>query len=166
MVNQEEKQPDRELLNIEYQECVSASRFVVGTRFNYFVSFTTLFLVLIGGFYYIWAEEEKMEEEIRPWLLLAIALFGLYVIGTVLILEQRAIKLYRSADNRASKLEQLMGIQNGIRQIFVAPEQKSKFLGVPLTHTVGIGSFYWFIALFWASLVLISGYQSLLTIFN
>ena len=163
MVNQEEKQPDRELLNIEYQECVSASRFIVGTRFNYFVSFTTLFLILVGGFYYIWSEEEKVEEELKPWLLLAIAVFGLYVISTVLILEKRVVQLYRSADNRAAELERLMGIQNGVRQIFVAPERVQYFFGIPLTHTFGIGMFYKVIFVTWLFAVLFSIYQILIT---
>ena len=131
MVDQEEKEPNRELLNIEYQECVSASRFVVGTRFNYFASFTTLFFILIGGFYYIWSEEEKVEKELKPWLLFVISGFGLYVISTVLILEKRVVQLYRAADKRAAELERLMGIQNGVRQIFIAPERVQYFFGIP-----------------------------------
>lgn len=166
MVNQGEKHPDRELLNIEYQECVSASRFFVGTRFNYFASFTTLFLVLIGGFYYIWAEEEKVNKELNPWLLFAISLFGLYVISTILILEQRVIQLYRATDNRAAELELLMGIKNGIRQTLVAPGRVQHFLGIPLTHTFGIEMFYKVIFVIWLIVVLFSTYQILISLIH
>lgn len=165
MANKTDKldKPDPDFLKLEYQECVSASRFVVGTRFNYFTSFTTFFVVLVGGFYYVWTTKKETLGELKPWFLLAIAVFGLYTVSTVLILEQRAIQLYRAADNRAAELEQLMGIKDGIRQIFVSSGRKSKFLGIPLTHTVGIGLFYWVIFVIWLIAVFFGIYQSLVT---
>lgn len=152
---------DPDFLKLEYQECVSASRFVVGTRFNYFVSFTTFFFILVGGFHYIWTTETKVFGELKPWIMLAIAVFGIYMVVTALILEQRAAQLYRTADNRAAELERLMGIQNGVRQIFVMPVQKKKFLGIPITHTASIRMFYRVVAFIWILLVLFSVYRSL-----
>ena len=166
MVKEDEKfkEPsEREFtkLNLEYQECVSASRFLVGTRFNYFASFTTFFIVLIGGFYYVWITEEAKLGYLKPWFLLAISMFGLYTVSTVLILEKRVIQLYRSADNRAADLERLMGIKDGIRQTFVTPKLQSKFLGIPMTHTAGIGLFYKVIFVIWLVVVIFSTYQIL-----
>lgn len=146
---------------MEYQECVSASRFVVGTRFNYFVSFTTFFFILVGGFHYAWASQVNVFGGLKPWIMLAIALFGLYMVAIALILERRAAQLYRTADNRAADLERLMGIQGGIRQIFVMPWQRKKFLGIPVTHTASIRMFYGVVALIWISLILFSVYQIL-----
>jgi hypothetical protein len=84
------------------------------------------------------------------------------MVAISLILERRAAQLYRAADNRAADLERLMGIQNGIRQIFVMPELKKKFFGILLTHTASIRMFYGAIAVFWAILVIVSSYQALL----
>lgn len=159
MVDQEEKQSDRDTLNIEYQECVTHSRFVVSTRFSYFVSFTTFFLILVGGFHYVWTAEIDVFGKLKPWIMLSISLFGFYMVGIVLILELRAAQLYRASDRRAANLERLMGIKDGIRQIFVMPEQRKKFFVIPLTHTAGIGMFYGAIALIWFVLILFSVYQ-------
>lgn len=157
--------PDPFFINLEYQECVSVSRFVVGNRFNYFVSFTTFFVVLVGGFYYVGITEKEILQELKPWFLLAIAGFGLYTSIIVLILEQRGIQIYQTADNRAAELERLMGIKDGIRQILVMSQRKKKLLGVPLTYTFGIKSFYWLIFVIWTNAVIASIFQVILLLF-
>jgi len=60
LVNQEEKQPDQDLLKLEYEKAISHGEFIVGIRFNYFISFTTFFFILVGAFYYVWATEENV----------------------------------------------------------------------------------------------------------
>ena len=89
----------------------------------------------------------------------AVASFGAYMAIIVLILEQRTIQLYRTADNRAAELEKLLGIKDGIRQIFVMPGQVKKFLGVPITYTASITMFYWGVALIWILAMIVSMYQ-------
>ena len=156
MTNEEDKQTNRDPLNIEYQECVTHSRFVVSTRFSYFMSFTTFFFVLIGGFHYVWTAEESVFGKLKPWIMLVVSAFGFYMVGIVLILERRAAQLYRAADKRAADIEKLMGIQNGIRQIFIMSNQRKKFFGIPLTHTAGIAMFYGAVALIWLALIFFS----------
>lgn len=163
MADQEKKQPDKDSLNIEYQECVSASRFVVGTRFNYFLSFTTFFFILVGAFHYVWASDQNVFGTLKPTVMLTIALFGLFMVAIALTLEQRAAQLYKDADKRATELERLMGIQGGIRQIFIftLPAQRKKFFFIPVTHTASIRMFYRVVNFIWILLMLFSGYHVL-----
>ena len=158
-MGEDEKNPDRELLKLEYEECVSHGRFVIGIRFTFFVSFLTVFFVLMGAYHYIWATEPKVFRHLKPFVLLAAALFGLYTVIVAKIIERRNIQTYRTCDDRASILERMMGIQNGIRQVFASLEWEQRFLGIPMTHAVGISMFYWAVTLIWTLLILFSSYQ-------
>lgn len=160
-----EKLSDRELdlLKLEYQECVSSSRFHVGIRFSYFVSFTTVFLILVGTFNYIWAMEPDKLGRLKPWTMISIAGFGLFTAIVAIMIEIRNHQLYRTADIRAAFLEKKMGIIGiigGIRQIYANPVKPHRILWVPITHTVGIRMFYGVVLLIWILLILISRYEN------
>lgn len=161
MVSQEEKQPDQDLLKLEYQEAVSHSRFIVGIRFSYFISFITIFFALVGAFHYVWISEAKALEQLKPGIMLAIAMFGFYMVVVAIIIERRNIQLYRAADNRAADLERLMGIKGGIRQIYVMPWRTQYFFGITVTHSMGVAMFYRAVAFIWIALALFSVYKIL-----
>lgn len=156
MVDQGEKQPDRDLLKLEYQECNSHTRFIVGIRFSYFVSFTTLFFALVGAFYFVWISEAKELQQLKPVAMLAIAGFGFYTVFVARMIEQRNIQLYRTSDSRAADLEWLMEIKEGIHRILVMQGRKQYLLKIPVTHTRAIDMFYRAVAIVWVLLVLFS----------
>ena len=164
----QEEQPNRELLKIEYQECVSSGRFIVGIRFSYFVSFTTFFFILVGAFHYVWTSEVEALKQLRPGVMLAIAGFGFYTVIVAMILEKRSIQLYRTSDNRAADVEQLMGIKSGIRQIFMMPFRTQYLFikKIPITHSMGIAMFYRAVASIWIVLILFSVYEIVYSFFR
>ncbi len=161
MVNQEEKQPDQDLLKLEYEKAISHGEFIVGIRFNYFISFTTFFFILVGAFYYVWATEENVPEKLKPVLMIAISVFGFYTVGVAFIIELRSVQLYRASDQRAADLEKLMGIKDGIRQILLMPKQKLRFLRITIGHAAGIAMFYVLVAFVWIFLLCFSVYKTL-----
>lgn len=154
----EEKVENQNLLHFEFQECVSHSRFVVGIRFTYFVSFTSFFFVIIGTYHYVWASEPGVFGELKPWLLLTLSTFGSFVLVVAWFIEKRGAQISRAFDARAATLEKAMGIENGIRQKLVDPKQKPRSLGIPISHTLTISIFYSGIALVWFLLIGYSGY--------
>ena len=162
MAYQEEKPPDRWLLKIEYQECVSHGRFIVGIRFSYFVSFTTFFFALVGAFHYVWATQDEVFGKLKPWLMLAIAMFGFYTVIVAMIIERRSIQLYRASDSRAADVELMMGIRGGIRQTFKMPWRTQYFFRIiPVTHSAGVAMLYRAVAFIWIVLALFSAYKIL-----
>ncbi|MDO8660009.1 MAG: hypothetical protein Q7K54_05435 [Candidatus Parcubacteria bacterium] len=158
-----EKPSDRELdlLKLEYEKAISHGEFIVGIRFNYFLSFTTFFFILVGAFHYVLITEEKVFGGLKPWLMFAIALFGFYTVVVAFIIELRSVQLYRASDQRAADLEMLMGIKNGIRQILLMPKRKIPLIGIPVGHAAGIAMFYGAVSLFWILLTFFSYYQIL-----
>lgn len=66
MQETDEKMTDKELLQLEYRECVEHGRFMVGVRFNYFITFTTFFFVLIGAYNYVLIAEPKVFGVLKP----------------------------------------------------------------------------------------------------
>lgn len=154
----EEKVENQNLLRFEFQECVSHSRFVVGIRFTYFVSFTSFFFVMVGAYHYVWASEPRVFGELKPWLLLILSTFGSFVLVVAWFIEKRGAQISKVFDTRAATLEKAMGIENGVRQKLVDPEQKPRSLGIPISHTLAISIFYSVIALVWFLLIGYSGY--------
>lgn len=158
MADEEQPPQNQELLRLEYHECVSHSRFIVGIRFTYFVSFTSFFFILVGAYHYIWASAPEVFGQLKPWLRLVVGLFGFFVLGVAWFIEWRGAQISRTFDRRAAELEKLMGIENGIRQNLADPKQRNRFLGIPVAHTVAISLFYSGIAIVWFLLVVYSGY--------
>lgn len=154
--------PDQELLKLEYQECASHSRFTVGHRFTYFVSFSTFFFLLIGAYNYIWSTEQMVFGELKDTLLLVISGFGFITVAIASMIERRNVHIFRICDSRAATVEKLMGISGvggGIWQILVDPGRRERFLNIPISHTVAISFFYLVVAIIWFLLIIFSSYQ-------
>lgn len=148
-------------LNLEFDECVSSSRFHVGVRFNYFISFTTIFFGLVAAFHLVWTTEPDVFGKLKPWFLFAISLFGFFTAIVAIIIELRTYQIFRAADKQADLLEERMGIKHGIRKIYAEPLPPYRFLKIPLRHTVAIGFFYGLIAFVWTLLIIFSVYEIL-----
>ena len=158
-MDEAEKPPKDDLLRLEYQECVSHSRFIVDIRFRYFVSFTTFFFVLMGAYGYIWVSEKKVFGELKSFLLCALAFFGLMTVVVATMIERRNIHIFRTCNNRAAMLERLMGIEEiggGIWQLLADPARRRKFLGITVAHTTAISVFYGAVFLVWLMILVFS----------
>jgi len=156
---EEREMPEQELLKLEYQECVAHSRFTVGHRFTYFISFATIFFILIGAYNYVWTAEAKTSGQLKPVLLLMIAIFGFFTVFTAWMIEKRCIQIYRTCDNRAASLERLMGIgDGGIWQVLTDQGRREKFFGIPIGHATAISLFYGIVSTIWLLLVVLSSY--------
>ena len=155
---------DQELLKLEYQECAAHSRFTVGHRFTYFVSFSTFFFLLIGAFNYVWITQQRVFGELKNYLLVMISGFGFLTVIIAILIERRNVQIFRTCDNRAAVIERRMGIGGvggGIWQILTDPERRQRFLNIPVSHTVAISLFYTAVAIIWWLLIIFSIYQTL-----
>lgn len=156
---EEREAKDQELFKLEYQECASHSRFTVGHRFTYFISFATIFFVLIGAYNYVWITEVKALGQLKSLFLLLISIFGLITVWVAWMIEWRCIQIYRTCDNRAAAVERLMGIGGGgIWQVLTDQGRRKKFLGIPIGHVAAISLFYGAVLSTWLLLVMVSGY--------
>ena len=158
---EERKPSDQELFKLEYKECSTHSRFTVGNRFTYFVSFATFFFLLVGVYNYVWATEIKVFGQLKPVLLSLISWFGLITVGVAWMIERRCIHIYRTCDNRAAMIERLMdigGLGGGIWQILTDSGRRRKFLGIPIGHATAISLFYLTVSTIWILLFLLSIY--------
>ena len=157
---EEKKASDQELFKLEYQECSTHSRFTAGNRFTYFISFATIFFVLIGAFNYIWITEGKVFGQLKALLLFLVSGFGLITVWVAWLIESRCIQIYRICDNRAAMIERLMdigGLGGGIWQILTDSGRRRKFLGIPIGHATAISLFYGAVLTVWL-LLLFSSY--------
>ena len=146
-------------MRLEYQECNSASRFFVGIRFSFFVSFMTFFVILIGGYQYVWRNQEVFKD-LQFYLLIFISFFGLLTTFAALLIEMRNIVLYQYCDKRAAVLEQEMKIWNGVRCMLISPTTKLR-LGLSVKHTVAIKILYNATAVIWFILLVHGAYRQI-----
>ena len=79
---------EREELHLEYKECASLSRFVMGLRFSFFATFVTFFVVLMVGYNHVWAAPKEYGA-LRTWLLIGISIFGCVVATFAWVIEIR-----------------------------------------------------------------------------
>lgn len=154
---QNETAPELKLriLELQYQECWNYSRFYIGVRFTLVASFVTLFIVLIGGYHYVWTAQKAFGRG-WPYLLTAIALFGVTMSCAAWMIERRNIYLYREADRLETELETKMGIVGGLSQTLTRYAARERILGVPITHTIAITIVYDTVLVIWTTLLIYS----------
>ena len=76
----------------EYQEIGSILRFLATMRHAFLALIGTHFTVLTGAYSYVWINE-RVFQEARPILLVAIPVFGIFVSFAGLLLERRIFLL-------------------------------------------------------------------------
>ncbi|OGZ42579.1 MAG: hypothetical protein A3C80_03735 [Candidatus Ryanbacteria bacterium RIFCSPHIGHO2_02_FULL_45_43] len=157
--NDEDEKPAPEDIRLEYQECATLSRFFVGIRFSFFASFITFFVILIGGYHYVWSARRAVFGELQPYLLFVVAFSGLIVAVVGWLVEKRNVFLYRTCDERLQELEEELRIPMGIYRRLRFPTAFSRFLGIPARHVVAIYTMYTAISIVWIILVVYSGYR-------
>lgn len=173
-VRKQEKQPPADpYLELEYKECVESGRFIGGVRFSFFGAFLTFFVVLIGGYTFVWTSEKTVFGALKPVLLVLISLFGLLIAFAGRLIETRNTRLNETHVNRAIALERQMtedAIRRGytprekerirIYELMDQPSVKTPVYGVKATHGVAIALTYraieviWFL-MFWFSIYLL-----------
>jgi len=139
-------------LELQYQECCRYGRFYAGVRFSFAASFVTLFIILIGGYHYVRFAGPALGP-LQPHLLFATAIFGTMTSFAAVMIERRNIYLYRTSDQLAVKLETQMGIVGGLYQTLTRRQARTRFLGIPVTHTVAISIGYASVMIIWLILV-------------
>lgn len=153
----EDESPDndvKDLLKLQYEKCIEHGNIIVGTRFTYFVSFTTVFFVLMGAWYYIWTSEAVAVVPLKSYILGATAIFGFMSVSVAIIIELRNIQVFKTCYKLAAKVEGEMKIRGGIWQILMNPKIVRKFLYIPVSHTAAIMIFYGSVAIIWILLLL------------
>ena len=146
----------REELHLEYQECASLSRFSIGLRFTFFTTFITIFVVLVGCYHYVWKSDLEFEN-LQPWLLTSISLFGVIISQLAWVVDTKNIFICWRCNERSIALEEEMTIENGLYRQIV--ERGLERTGTPATQTFVMAVFYSLSLLIWLSLLFYSIYQ-------
>ena len=152
--NQEELEEKRQELRLEYQECSTLSRFIMGLRFTFFASFITLFVVLIGAYYHIWSAEDKVFGVLQSYLLFMISCFGIITAIAAGAIEIRNIEIGNMCDRHAAEIEERLGIKDGIYQKIL--QWTSGAIKIPFTQPLIVHGLYVAICVIWFLLIIYS----------
>lgn len=130
---------EREELHLEYKECASLSRFVMGLRFSFFATFVTFFVVLMVGYNHVWAAPKKYGP-FQPWLLASISFFGCVVATFAWVIEIRNLFISSTCEQHAEALERRMKIDRGLYHRL--RRRGAQWLRFPATETYVVAGFY------------------------
>lgn len=155
--NKEELTWKRQELHLEYQECGTLSRFIMGLRFTFFASFITLFIVLIGGYYHVWSADDQIFGALQPYLLFMISFFGIMTAIVASAIEIRNIEIGNMCDRHAAEIEESLGIRDGIYQKIL--QWTFGDIKIPLTQPLIVYGLYVAILFIWFLLSIYSIYH-------
>lgn len=143
----------REELHLEYKECASLSRFVMGLRFSFFATFVTFFVVLMVGYNHVWAAP-KDYGALRPWLLVGMSVFGCAVATFAWVIEIRNLFISATCDQHAEALERRLNIDRGLYHRL--RRRGAQWLRFPATETYMMAGFYNLAFFIWVALLICS----------
>lgn len=129
----------REELHLEYKECASLSRFVMGLRFSFFATFVTFFVVSVVGYNHVWAAPKEYGL-FQPWLLISIPFFECVVATFAWMIEIRNLFISATCEQHAEALEKKMGINRGLYHRL--RRRGAQWLRFPATETYMVAGFY------------------------
>lgn len=151
-------------LELEYKECLASTRYTSDIRFNYFASFVTFFGILVGAYYLIWISEAKVVAPLKPWIMLGVSVFGLFMAFIALMIETRNRATLRACARHATLLEsEMTPILYGermrrlrLREMMETPETINRVFGIDATHGRAIMITYRVIFGIWLGLIAFS----------
>ena len=141
---------EREELHLEYKECASLSRFVMGLRFSFFATFVTFFVVLMVGYNHVWAAPKEYGA-LRTWLLIGISIFGCVVATFAWVIEIRNLFISSTCEQHAETLERKMKIDRGLYHRL--RRRGAQWLRFPATETYMVAAFYNLTFFIWVVLI-------------
>lgn len=140
---------DKDDRRAEYEAIGSHHIFFGGDRFGFLASFGAFFVILMGGYSYVWAASEVFKK-LWEYLLFLIPLLGIVVTIAAMLIEERNIFLTRICVARGKILERAMSITDGKRvatkgiyYLFSARPREPRLLGIPARHTIAIRILYY-----------------------
>lgn len=145
-----------ENLRLEYQECGSESRFLMGVRFTFFATFIAFSAVLMGAYQYVWAGADVFGS-LQPYVLFTVSLFGIITAFVAVMIETRNIVLADMCNKRSAALETKLDIDAGIHQQI--SDWAVREGHTPFTQTFAVYILYDCAFLVWVALLIYSTYR-------